>query len=205
LVRLSTSVETNAAAITTGTVTITNVANGNLVILNASGAVGATSATFNGSAMSLVATTGVGDYQIRVFAIIASSPPTTTSIVVTFPFASSYSSIRAAEFSNVSSATPLTSAVAASGTLQAASTNRFAPSITTGANSLIVVAGYEYDSDGYTITPTSGWATTYSAAPSWGFMAHRYAAAGTYLGLATSAFGTTTNGGYQTTVIAFPK
>jgi hypothetical protein len=179
-----------------------------LVVLNAAGTYAATGATFNGTAMTLVGGTDFGPanaYFIRVFAIIASNPPASTNCVVTYSAASQYNSIRAAEFSNVSSATPLTSAAQATGTLQGPSTNRFAPSITTAANSLIVVSGYDYDADTNPITPTSGWTSAYSAAPSWSFMLHRYASAGTYLGLAANAFGTAANDSYQTVVIAFPK
>jgi hypothetical protein len=140
-----------------------------------------------------------------MFAIMASSPPTTTTITATYASSSTFNSIRAAEFSNVSSATPLTSAAAASGTRQGPTTQKFAPSITTGAASLIVVAGYDYNFDNATYTAAGGFTMAYSNVPSWGHMAFRYAAAGTYLGLATNAYASSSNSEFQTVVAAFPK
>jgi hypothetical protein len=212
---LSTIYESGSTGVTSGQVTLGNVAVGDLVLafVQRSRVANISTVTCGSQALGQLKSnvvTGGDEYGFQVWGAIATADGAGSSVTITASFgidSNAWLSMSAARWSNVASATPLASSCNTTGcsALASSSTNRLAQSITTTERALIIAAGTDYD-DVRTHTAASGWTKRAdgSGTPvtSIQFIHDRVSDAGTYGG--ATAFSTTSAADqYLSVLLAF--
>ena len=215
---LSNLFESGGSSTSTGSVTLANVASGNLVLvfIGRNTQANITGVTMAGNSMTNLRRNLGGtieNYGVDVWGVISPSAYASATITATYSatggdaILSAYLSILAARWSGVSSATPTFSSCNSAGCSGQAtsSTNRLASSITTSATNLLVACGVDWDNF-RTHTAASGWTKRAdgSGTPltTLFYLHDRVATAGTYGG--GTAFATTsTADNYLSMLLAF--
>ena len=192
---LSTYYDSGGSSVNTGSVTLSNVATGDLVLAFSArvSQTSCTGITMAGSNMALQkrSDAGVDGYAVDVWSIIASSPTSSATVTASFSNSNTNLIFIAARWSGVTSATASASSCNSAGcnTKASSSTDRLAQSITTSQKSLIVATGVDWNTQ-RAHTAASGWTkrlgdTTGAAF----FLFDRVSDAGTFGG--ATAFSTT--------------